>query len=78
LEGGLAGLFDVITAEDARGKGYATLACASLMSWAWQHGVELAYLQVSAQNAPALAVYRKLGFATAYTYHYRGRPGECE
>jgi len=78
LEGGLAGLFDVITAEDARGKGYATLACASLMSWAWQHGAELAYLQVSAQNAPALAVYRKLGFATAYTYHYRGRPGECE
>lgn len=78
VEGALAGLFDVVTAEDARGKGYATLACASLLSWAWQHGAHCAYLQVSAANAPALAVYRKLGFATAYAYHYRGRPGECE
>lgn len=78
VEGELAGVFDVVTAEDARGKGYATLACASLLSWAWQHGAHTAYLQVSADNAPALAVYRKLGFATAYTYHYRGRPGACE
>ena len=31
----------------------------------------------SAENAPALAVYRKFGFATAYTYHYRARPDEC-
>jgi ribosomal protein S18 acetylase RimI-like enzyme len=78
VEGTLAGLFDVVTAEDARGRGHATLACALLLSWAWQHGAEHAYLQVSAANAPALAVYRKLGFGTAYAYHYRGRPGECE
>jgi GNAT superfamily N-acetyltransferase len=78
VEGELAGVFDVVTAEDARGKGYATLACASLLSWAWQHGAQTAYLQVSADNAAALAVYRKLGFATAYAYHYRGRTGECE
>ena len=77
VEGELVGVFDVITAPDARGKGYATLACASLLSWAWQHGAQAAYLQVSADNAPAIAVYRKLGFATAYTYHYRGRPGAC-
>jgi RimJ/RimL family protein N-acetyltransferase len=68
----------VITADDARGKGYATLACASLLSWAWQHGANVAYLQVQANNAPAIATYRKFGFATAYTYHYRGRRGECE
>jgi RimJ/RimL family protein N-acetyltransferase len=78
IEGPLVGVFDVITAPDARGKGYATLACASLLSWAWQHGANAAYLQVSADNAPAIAAYRKFGFATAYTYHYRGRPGECE
>lgn len=78
VEGALAGLYDVVTAESARGKGYATLACVSLLSWAWQHGAHAAYLQVSADNAPALAIYRKLGFATAYAYHYRGPPGRCE
>jgi RimJ/RimL family protein N-acetyltransferase len=61
-----------------RGNGYATLACASLLSWAWQHGRSSAYLQVTADNPPAIAAYRKFGFATAYTYHYRGREGECE
>jgi len=78
LEDGYAGLFDVGTATDAFGNGYATIACAALLSWAWQHGAHTAYLQVGANNAPALAVYRKLGFATVYTYHYRGRPGECK
>jgi len=78
VEGNLVGLFDVVTAESARRRGYATLACAWLLSWAWQHGAQAAYLQVSAANGPAIASYRKFGFATVYTYHYRGRVGECE
>jgi ribosomal protein S18 acetylase RimI-like enzyme len=78
VEADLAGIFDVVTAVDARRRGYATLACASLLSWAWQHGAQAAYLQVSADNVPAIASYRKFGFATVYTYHYRGRPGQCE
>ena len=78
VEDKLVGVFDVITAPDARGNGYATLACASLLSWAWQHGANVAYLQVSADNAPAIAAYRKFGFATVYTYHYCGREGERE
>ncbi len=78
IEGALAGVFDVVTAENARGQGFATLACASLLSWAWQHGAQTAYLQVSADNAPALAIYRKFGFATVYAYHYCGLPGRCE
>jgi phosphatidylglycerophosphatase A/GNAT superfamily N-acetyltransferase len=78
VEDGVAGVYDVVTAEAARGNGYATLACTSLLSWAWQHGTHAAYLQVNADNAPALAIYRKLGFATIYTYHYRGLPGRCE
>ena len=78
IDDGLVGVYDVVTAEDSRGKGYATLACTSLLSWAWQHGASAAYLQVNADNAPALAIYRKFGFATVYTYHYRGPPGRCE
>ncbi len=78
VEDELAGVFDVVTAPHARRRGYATLACASLLSWAWQHGAQAAYLQVSADNVPAIASYEKFGFATVYTYHYRGRPGACE
>jgi len=78
VEGNLVGLFDVVTAENARRRGYATLACASLLSWAWQHGAEVAYLQVTAANLPAIASYRRFGFETVYTYLYFGRDGERE
>jgi GNAT superfamily N-acetyltransferase len=78
LDGEFAGIFDVMTDEDARDRGFATLACASLLTWAWTYGARTAHLQGGAGNVPAIAVYRKFGFATAYTYHYRGRPGECE
>ena len=76
LDDGLAGIFDVVTADRARGQGVATRVVARLLTWAWEHGAAHAHLQVDAANAPALAVYRKFGFATAYQYHYRGRPGE--
>jgi len=69
--------FDMVTAESARGRGLATLVVHELLTWAWSHGASHAYLQVNDDNAPALAVYRKFGFATAYTYHYRARPHEC-
>ena len=78
VEGKLVGLFDVVTAESARRRGYATLACASLLSWAWQHGAEVAYLQVTAANRPAIASYRRFGFETVYKYQYFGREGERE
>jgi GNAT superfamily N-acetyltransferase len=76
LDDGLAGVFDVVTDASAQGQGYATRIVERLLAWAWERGAAHAYLQVEAGNAPALAVYRKFGFATAYEYHYLGRPGE--
>ncbi len=77
-EDDLAGIFDVVTATHAQGRGYATAAVTRLLAWAWEHAMRLAYLQVTAANAPAIAIYRKLGFATLYSYHYCARPHEVE
>jgi hypothetical protein len=32
---------------------------------------------IPAELTRARAVYRRFGFATLYTYHYRARTGEC-
>jgi N-acetylglutamate synthase len=75
LEDRLAGVYSMATAPDMRGRGVASMLLASLLTWAWEHGAAHAYLQVDANNHPALGVYRNFGFTTAYTYHYCGRPG---
>lgn len=76
LDDGLAGIFSMATAPALRGRGVATALLGRLLAWAWDHGATHAYLQVDANNHRALAVYRRFGFVTAYTYHYRARPGE--
>ena len=78
LDGDLAGVFDVVTGEGARGRGIATRIVERLLAWAWEHGAKHAYLQVEGGNASALRIYERFGFVTAYEYHYRGRPGACE
>jgi ribosomal protein S18 acetylase RimI-like enzyme len=75
LEDGVAGLFNISTADHARGRGHATRVTQALLAWAARAGAHSAYLQVNGDNAPALALYRKFGFATAYTYWYRSPPG---
>jgi len=47
-----------------------------LLAEAVRRGAREAYLQVTAANAAAIAVYRHFGFVTAYDYWYRARPGE--
>ncbi len=76
VEEGVAGVFSMATAPDMRGRGVAGAILSRLLSWAWEKGAAHAYLQVEATNHPALAVYRRFGFRTAYTYHYCGREGE--
>ncbi len=65
------GLYDVFTAPAARNQGLARQLCAALLRQAAGEGATLAYLQVDAGNQAARAVYRRLGFADAYRYHYR-------
>lgn len=71
IEDDLAGLYDIFTAESARGRGLARTLCLHLLEAAASAGARTAYLQVEASNEPARRVYRRLGFAEGYAYHYR-------
>ena len=73
LERGYRGLFDIATLEGKRRQGYATRVVRALTGWGRARGAHTAYLQVMRENAPALALYAKLGFAEVYTYWYRTR-----
>lgn len=73
-ENGVVGLFDIVVAPDARRRGVATKLVAALLEWGQAQRATRAYLQVVADNLPAVALYRKLGFDEQYQYHYRIRP----
>jgi ribosomal protein S18 acetylase RimI-like enzyme len=76
VEADCAGLFDIATHGEARRRGHARTVVASLLRAAWELGARHAYLQVSADNDPARALYRRFGFEERYRYWYRGRDGE--
>lgn len=76
VEGAHAGLFDIITREDARGRGHARRLVASLLAHAHGLGAREAYLQVQLDNDVARRLYASFGFVQRYTYWYRGRPAE--
>jgi ribosomal protein S18 acetylase RimI-like enzyme len=73
-EEGYVGIFEVLCADHARRQGYARRTVAHAMAWGFACGAHTAYLQVAADNAPALALYHALGFAPLYGYHYRISP----
>jgi N-acetylglutamate synthase len=76
LEDGHAGLFAVNTAKPWRGRGLGRAIVAALLAEARRRGATRAYLQVTIDNAPALALYSCFGFTTAYEYWYRARQVE--
>jgi len=73
LEDDHAGLFAVQTAKPWRCRGLGRAVVAALLAEARRRGARRAYLQVTDDNVPALAVYARFGFASAYAYWYRAR-----
>ncbi|BBZ26484.1 N-acetyltransferase [Mycolicibacterium madagascariense] len=63
------GLSSVHVAEHARRRGLARGVCEALLGWAAGRGADRAYVQVLADNAAAIALYRSMGF----TEHHRCR-----
>jgi len=70
-DGELAGLFEIATDESVRGQGHGRRLILSALKWARLRGAREAWLQVEADNEPALRLYRRLGFSEVYHYHYR-------
>ncbi|MGY1710679.1 GNAT family N-acetyltransferase [Geodermatophilus sp. SYSU D00758] len=65
-----------VTVEEAhRRQGLATAVMAALLRWGARRGARWVYLQVTASNAPARALYRRAGFIEHHRYHYRLAPG---
>ena len=78
IDGELAGVYDVVTVPRLRGQRIGTSVVAALLARAWERGARHAFLQVTEDNLPGIALYRRFGFSTLYRYHYRAKPGECQ
>lgn len=75
LHDGLAVIESVVTDPALRRRGYGRRAVGSLLRHARDRGAEAACLQVLAANAPAVALYRGLGFTRElYRYRYFRKP----
>jgi ribosomal protein S18 acetylase RimI-like enzyme len=76
VDDGWLGVMAVEVAPDHRRQGLAAAIMAALCSWGAEHGARRGYLQVSADNAPAIALYEKLGYRIHHEYHYRREPDD--
>lgn len=68
IDRGFAEIGLVMVDEKARGNGLGRAIMTSLMQWAATQGATHAFLQVDANNTPALRLYESLGFRRAYRY----------
>ena len=73
LDRGWAGFFKVACRPDHRGQGLTRRLLTDLMARAAADGAGGGYLQVGVDNAPAIALYRRLGFQPFYRYAYAKR-----
>lgn len=71
---GWLGITAVTVDEAHRRRGLARRVMAELAGWGAERGAEAIYLQVAAENVPALGLYEKLGFHRHHDYRYRIGP----
>jgi GNAT superfamily N-acetyltransferase len=67
------GLYDVVTDQEHRNKGYGEQLILHLLQWGKSNGAREGYLLVVKNNAPANRLYDKLGYIPQYEYWYRVR-----
>lgn len=69
-----AGLLDVGTHKKFQRSGHALAILRSAILWARYNGSKKVWLQVEKSNAPARALYDRIGFKEIYRYSYRKQP----
>lgn len=75
LDRDLIGLYDVAVAPAMRRRGLGRALVAVCLSVGRDQGSAIAWLQVTAENTEARALYRSMGFVPLYSYHYRSPAG---
>ncbi len=70
-DAGWVGVFGMATLPAARGSGASRGILAAVADWASAQEAGGVYLQVERDNAAALRLYARAGFAEAAAYHYR-------
>lgn len=70
-----AGIYNMATHPDYRGRGYAEAIVRALQNDSYRRGARVAFLSVSAANETAQRVYRRCGFEQSYRYCYRVKSG---
>ena len=71
---GIAVFLNVVVDPARRGRGFGRAVMHAALNWTGQIGATGAALQVLTDNNTALSLYRSLGFADSYGYHYRRAP----
>ena len=74
VDDGWLGISAVHVRDDARRGGLGSAITLALAEWAGASGATRAYLQVTADNTPAVGLYETLGFWVHHDYHYRHDP----
>ncbi|WP_375491821.1 GNAT family N-acetyltransferase [uncultured Jatrophihabitans sp.] len=59
-----------------RRAGHAAALTRTLWAWGAGRGARRSYVQVESDNAPALALYERLGYWRHHEYHYRREPAD--
>ena len=71
----LAGIYLMRTVPDARRQGHARHLLRALLDWATNNqNAHWAFLQVDAENTPAIALYEREGFEALTIYRYWKKP----
>lgn len=74
LAQGWGGLFEVAVTPERRRRGLARALVGRCADEAARRGARSLYLQVGAENTPAVALYKSLGFTVHHTYVYLRAP----
>ncbi|WP_194907346.1 GNAT family N-acetyltransferase [Catenulispora rubra] len=70
-EAGWAGVFNMATRPEARGKGAAGAVLAALADWAAVNDVPRMYLQAEHENGTAMRLYGRVGFTELVPFYFR-------